>query len=52
MAAPRFAPRQKLAGTRPSLVQIVEATPEGRIFLKDHDSGEWGKIPNQTTTLK
>ncbi len=26
--------------------------PEGRIFLKDHDSGEWGKIPNQTTTLK
>ncbi len=20
--------------------------PEGRIFLKDHDSGEWGEIPN------
>ncbi len=24
--------------------------PAGRIFLKDQASGEWGKIPNSTTT--
>ena len=41
------ADRHKVSGRPAALVKARSlVVPEGRIFLKDQDSGEWGEIPN------